>query len=135
MHVSSMWNSQRRKKTILLEHVVNSKAEAGMRGIAEHQGCFWTQITEGPTICVPHIWKPESVHKRVFGRTDEFTDGMQTYIVISYLEKMLAVKYSPFKKPDVLKMMCLEKISHGTLMYVCLYMIINSLYSKIIFHD
>lgn len=129
MHVSSVWNSQRRKKTILLEHVVNSKAEAGMRGIAEHQDCFWTQITKGPTICVPvsvsHIWKPEAVHKRVFGRTDEFTDGMQTYIVISYHEKMLAFKYSPFKMPDVLKMMCLEKISHGSLhecMFVCIWL-------------
>ncbi len=41
------------EKNILLEHVVNSKAEAGMLGIAEHQDCFWTQITKGLLICFP----------------------------------------------------------------------------------
>lgn len=71
------------KKAILLEHVVNSKAEAGMRGIAEHQDCFWTEITEGPTICMRSCQCFSNLSQ--FTRTDEFTDGMQTYIVISYL--------------------------------------------------
>lgn len=76
---------EREKKNILLEHVVNSKAEAGMLGIAEHQDCFWTQITKGPTICfllsVSHICMPESVHLCGFERMYVFIDSMHVLVL------------------------------------------------------